>query len=39
MKKVLILKGGWIGHEPDLVAARFKRIMEGEGLRAPLRMI
>ena len=25
-KKALIVKGGWEGHEPDLVASRFKRI-------------
>ena len=31
-KKALIVWGGWEGHEPKLVAARFKRILEEEGL-------
>lgn len=31
-KKALIVKGGWNGHEPDLIAVRFKRILEKEGL-------
>lgn len=30
-KKVLILAGGWDGHEPKLVSARFGRIMEKNG--------
>ena len=32
MKKVLIFVGGWDGHEPRLVSARFKRLLENEGL-------
>jgi type 1 glutamine amidotransferase len=31
-KKALIVKGGWNGHEPDQVGARFKKILENEGL-------
>lgn len=31
MKKVLIFQGGWDGHEPELVSARFGRILEAEG--------
>ena len=31
-KRALIVWGGWDGHEPDKVAARFKRILEKEGL-------
>ena len=31
MKKALIFKGGWAGHEPDLIAARFKRLLEQNG--------
>ena len=30
-KKVLIFKGGWDGHEPDLIAERFAGIMEKNG--------
>ena len=30
-KKVLIFQGGWDGHEPQLVSARFGRILENEG--------
>lgn len=30
-KKVLIFEGGWEGHEPQLVSARFARIMEANG--------
>ncbi len=30
-KKVLIFKGGWDGHEPDLVAERFAGIMQKNG--------
>lgn len=28
MKKALIFKGGWDGHEPDLVSLRFARLLE-----------
>ena len=31
MKKALIFQGGWDGHEPVLVSARFKRLLEEEG--------
>ena len=31
MKKALIFTGGWEGHEPELVAARFGGILEQEG--------
>ncbi|MEG0014623.1 MAG: ThuA domain-containing protein [Cellulosilyticaceae bacterium] len=30
MKKVLIIQGGWDGHEPELVSKRFKRLLEAE---------
>ena len=29
-KKALIVWGGWDGHEPDKVAHRFGKILEGE---------
>lgn len=32
MKRALIVKGGWDGHEPDKIAVRFKRILEELGL-------
>ena len=35
-KKALIVYGGWDGHEPDLVAERFKGILENEGLEVTL---
>jgi len=31
MKKALIFQGGWDGHQPDLVAARFAGLLEKEG--------
>ena len=31
-KKALIVWGGWNGHEPEKVAARFKKMLENEGL-------
>ena len=31
MKKALIFWGGWMGHQPDLVAARFAKMLEEEG--------
>ena len=34
MKKALILCGGWDGHEPKLVSARFKAFLESEGFEA-----
>ncbi len=30
-KKVLIFQGGWDGHEPALVARRFKGMLERHG--------
>ena len=30
-KRALIFWGGWDGHEPDKVARRFQKILEGEG--------
>ncbi len=35
-KKALIVYGGWDGHEPELVANRFKCILENEGLHVTL---
>ncbi len=35
-KKALIVYGGWDGHEPELVAGRFKRILENEGIEVIL---
>jgi len=34
MKKALIFQGGWQGHEPALVAARFARLLEQNGYAA-----
>ena len=34
MKKVLIVKGGWDGHDPDLISDRIARIMREEGYDA-----
>ncbi len=31
MKKALIFFGGWDGHQPELVSARFKKALEQEG--------
>lgn len=36
MKKVLIFQGGWDGHEPQLVSARFGRMMEAEGYQVDI---
>ena len=36
MKKALIFWGGWDGHDPELVANRFKRILEKEGFDVTL---
>ncbi|MDR3020136.1 MAG: hypothetical protein LBU66_04455, partial [Treponema sp.] len=30
-KKAMILCGGWDGHQPQLVSARFKKYLESEG--------
>jgi type 1 glutamine amidotransferase len=34
MKKALIIQGGWDGHQPELVAPRFKRLLEKHGFEA-----
>ena len=31
MKKALIVFGGWDGHQPDLVAKRFEKLLKNEG--------
>ena len=36
MKKVLIVKGGWDGHDPDRESERFARIMREEGYEAEI---
>jgi len=33
LKKVLIVQGGWNGHEPVQVSGRFKELLENEGMR------
>ena len=33
MRKVLIFQGGWDGHEPKAVSARFARLLEDKGYR------
>lgn len=35
-KKVLILKGGWDGHQPELVSKRFAGIMERNGYQVEI---
>ncbi|NLX92659.1 MAG: hypothetical protein GXZ02_02135 [Clostridiales bacterium] len=35
-KNALIVYGGWDGHEPELIARRFKEILEKEGLNVVL---
>lgn len=35
-KEALIVYGGWEGHEPELIAKRFKIILEKEGLNVTL---
>ncbi|MDR1693279.1 MAG: ThuA domain-containing protein [Oscillospiraceae bacterium] len=32
MKKALIVQGGWDGHQPKLVSARFARMLQDEGV-------
>ncbi len=34
MRKVLIFQGGWDGHEPKAVSARFARLLEDKGYQA-----
>lgn len=36
MKKALIFRGGWDGHEPKLVSARFARLLEKNGIHAEI---
>lgn len=36
MKKALIFRGGWDGHEPELVSERFARLLEKNGIRADI---
>ncbi|MCL1987269.1 MAG: ThuA domain-containing protein [Firmicutes bacterium] len=36
MKKALIFQGGWDGHEPVLVSARFAKILKEEGFEVEL---
>lgn len=36
MKKALIFQGGWDGHQPDLVAKRFGRILKEEGFEVTI---
>jgi len=36
MKKAWIIQGGWDGHEPELVAGRFARMLRAEGFEAEI---
>jgi len=36
MKKALIFQGGWDGHEPKLVSARFAKMLADEGFEATI---
>ncbi len=36
MKKVLIFRGGWDGHEPKLVSERFARLLREEGYKVEI---
>ncbi len=36
MKKALIFRGGWDGHEPDLTSVRFAKLLEKNGIRAEI---
>ena len=36
MKKALIFRGGWDGHEPKLVSERFARLLEKNGIQAEI---
>lgn len=36
VKKALIVQGGWDGHEPVLVSARYKRLLEANGFEAEI---
>ncbi len=34
MKKTLIFRGGWDGHQPELTSVRFARLLEKNGIEA-----
>ena len=36
MKKALIFRGGWDGHQPKLVSERFARLLEKNGITAEI---
>ena len=36
MKKALIFWGGWDGHEPQLVSARFGKLLEKNGFEVDI---
>lgn len=36
MKRALIFRGGWDGHEPRLVSERFARLLEKNGIKAEI---
>ena len=36
MKKALIFRGGWQGHEPNPVSERFARLLEKNGITAEI---
>lgn len=36
MKKALIFRGGWDGHEPDLTSVRFAKLLEKNGVKAEI---
>ena len=36
MKKALIFRGGWDGHEPKLVSERFAALLEKNGVKAEI---
>ena len=36
MKKALIFRGGWDGHEPKLVSERFAKLLEKNGIRSEI---
>ncbi len=36
MKKALVFRGGWDGHEPNLVSERFARLLEKNGIHAEI---
>ena len=36
MKKALIFRGGWDGHQPELTSVRFARLLEKNGIKAEI---